>query len=81
MTQQRRPAVAHAVEEVVILRKALDQHLVAVSRKVPRDWQDSDDVSEPLRVGDADFHREKIIVKMFCILLSLFRILSSGFPQ
>jgi hypothetical protein len=48
---------------------------------VPRDWQDSDDVSEPLRVCDADFHREKIIVKMFCILLSLVRILSSGFPQ
>jgi hypothetical protein len=48
---------------------------------VPRDWQDSDDVSKPLRVGDADFHREKTIVRMFCILLSLVRILSSKFPQ
>ena len=81
LTQQRRPAVADAVEEVVILRQTLDVDLVAVSREVSSDWQNSDDVAEPLRVGDADFHREKIMVKMFGIVLSLLRILSSGFPK
>ena len=81
LTQQRRPAVADAVEEVVILRQTLDVDLVAVSREVSSDWQNSDDVAEPLRVGDADFHREKTIVRMFFILLSLVRILSSGCPQ